>query len=194
MKITSLRDIPAALFREFSMHEKPEQTGEFEKTGGSYSVSICLAQEPSSSGHPYTLALKDYCSDDNTRREITLFVFPCPIQVRDFTPNLGGYFPHPVLLVRFSVDDPPCNKSSDRWAIGKGFWVNEYLTSQYGTRYGLDRESLMAGDHQWEFGFLMNIQIRGHELARMIGKPKQGHWQYEWNPQGNYSKSQCPTY
>jgi hypothetical protein len=191
MKITSLCDIPAALFREFSMHEKPEQSGEFEKIGGSYSVSVCLAQEPPPSGRPYTLALKDYRSDDGSRREITFFVFPCSIQVKDFAPELGGYFSHPLLLVRFSVDDPPCSKSINRWAIDRGFWVNEYLTSQYGTRYGLDRETLVAGEHHWEFGFLMNIQNRAHELVR--GVERQGHWQSEWNPQGNYSKSQYPV-
>ncbi len=71
------------------------------------------------------------------------------------------------------------------WESGKGYWIEEHLKTGYGEGT-ISYANITSNHDDWEYKFFLDIQARAHELASTI--INRGHWQSEWNPEGDYSK------
>lgn len=113
------------------------------------------------------------------------------IKVFTFTPDLKDLDPdsdRPCghrLEILFFADDPPDVLDGDRrrWEVNRGFWVKEFISLQYLEQFNPE--------------FILEDEEDAHLLSELLGlqlavaglmKFPQGHWQSEWDPQGNYLK------
>jgi len=184
-RIVSLRQIPQAVFAEFSVSLEPQQYAIFPTDLGDIcSIRISLAKESGANG-PFTLLHEDYECRVGRFHRTQFRVYNYPVKIGEFNPRYNGHTPDPKLTIRFFADDPPYHPwFGKRWEDGRGFWVNEYLDVRYGT--GPNHTALVTSDvEDGEFGFFLEVQKYAHKLAHDVAI--RGHWQQEWNPTGDFS-------
>lgn len=184
MEITSLRDIPLAVFREFAIMDDPaKQT--FTDGGHQTLVRACFAQRTGPNG-PHTLVHHDHVDGYGKRNTANLEIYNNPVKTSAFNPRSDWFKPEPMMSIIFCAEDFDTKEphSSTPWREGCGYWVQEYLKVQYGS--GSNGIASMISNHDdWEFKFFLDIQNFAHELAHKVSA--RGHWQSEWNPRGDYS-------
>lgn len=193
-RIVSLREIPAAIFSEFSISDEPQQHEVFkEDLGAVRSISICLAQETGKNG-PFTLVHENRQCPQGRFHSTEFCVYDYPAKLEEFAPRYEGFHHNPVMTIRFFADDPPYKPTPSfhsRWEDGKGFWVKEHLIVRYGDSY-YHGASVISDFNDWEFGFFLKVQQYTHQLARTVSI--RGHWQREWDPESDFSKKPKEVY
>lgn len=182
--ITSLRDIPLAVFREFAITDDPEKKT-FIDDGHETIIRTCFAQRTGPKG-PHTLVHHDNVDRYCKRHSTVLGVYNNPVQASAFNPGSDWFKPEPKLIILFCAEDFDTKEpdSGTPWKEGGGYWVQEYLKVNYST--GSNRPAnIISNQNDWEFKFLLDIQNFAYELAHKV--EARGHWQSEWNPRGDYS-------
>jgi hypothetical protein len=182
--ITSLRDIPLAVFHEFAITDDPaKQT--FTEDGHKTVVRACFAQRTGPNG-PHTLVHHEYTDSYEKRYSTQLEVYNYPVQTAEFNPKSDWFKPEPVMTILFCAQDfdteePPFGTP---WKEGGGYWIQEYLKVFYGNGSRCS-VNMISNQNDWEFKFFLDIQNFAYELAHKVST--RGHWQSEWNPRGDYS-------
>jgi len=189
--ITSLSDIPGALFSEFAITDDPEKRT-FINGGDRTVVKACFAQR-TGPDRPHTLVYHDYRDGYRGRHVTKLEVYRQPVQTFQFNERSDARKPTPQMTVMFRAQDFDLEVPhfSTPWQEGKGYWVEEFLQVSYGHNPS-GSASVISNQNDWEFEFLLDIQKRAHELAHKV--ESRGHWEVEWNPNGDYSKKSATVY
>lgn len=183
--ITSLRQIPGALFSEFAITDEPDKQT-FTDGGHKTVIKACFAQRPGPD-KPHTLVYHDHHDGFGKRHMTKLEIYRQPVQVFQFNGRANVSKPDPKLSIMFCARDFDVREPhfSTPWQEGKGYWVEEFLHSWYGDiPSGYANVNSNNGD--WEFEFMLDIQRRAHELAHRV--ESRGHWQSEWEVGRDYSK------
>lgn len=186
---TSMRQIPALIFAHFArLPIESLVTGTVSATGYSCAVTICTAKQEGPNG-PFTLVLKERTCSSGRHHSGELQIYNYPAELEHFHPEFDGFNHNPIMSIRSTADHPPYRWNSveePSWINGRGFWVNEGLEVIYGGSCVDSCAQITSNHGDWEFEFLLDVQLHAHCLARQIDV--RGHWQIEWNPKGNFSK------
>lgn len=193
-KIESLKDIPYEVFREYSMHDKPEKEEEFRVGATLVSVKICIGQDGRKDG-PFTLAyieetvLGQKPEFDRTL-STTLGVYSYLVKTKDFDPRERSR-DHSIFSLEAGHNPKPHETMGSVWHNGKGYWVEHYLNVGY-YENAEGQFSVVSKFDDKEFAFLLNMQLRAHELAASVHV--RGHWEKEWDPTRDFSQKNYGHY
>jgi hypothetical protein len=189
--ITSLSDIPAALFSEFAITDDPEKQT-FTQGGHRTIVKACFAQRPGPD-KPHMLVYHNHHDGYGRRHIAKLEVYRQKVETWQFNERSDVEKPAPKLSIVFYAQDFDVKEPhfSTPWQEGKGYWVEEFLQVSYGQSPS-GSASVISNQNDWEFEFLLDIQKLAYELAHKV--ESRGHWEVEWNPNGDYSKKSANVY
>jgi hypothetical protein len=189
----SLFNIPARLFSEFRNQSDQPEILEWNNCG-TYKLFHSTLPIEGTEGS-FTLVLQEL--DDpqhkrNCRQELGFWHWP--VDIRNFHPDDESWSQQRMensdLLIITSTDDPPWNfhrafsSQGATWEKGKGYWVTEL--SKMVTRFGTGTHLSSNDGEDFVFEFIIHLLNRMYELQQET--PQRGHWQSEWNPDGDYSE------
>ena len=102
-KVTSLREIPGALFGEFCLSDTQRQFQSFESFAGMHHVAVGYAyhKDPRAE-YPHTLVLRDFIDSNGRDHRTELFVCRENASPEDFSPEPPKErFVCPILRIKF---------------------------------------------------------------------------------------------
>ena len=180
---SSLRNVPRLIFEHFANIESV-QHGQFSAYDGEHFVSLAFSKKGENEPNkPFTLACLDQSLLDG-QYGAELRVYNYPAKLEQFKSDYDKYAGEPVMIISLRIDSPARNSRTwDKWQKGRGFWIEEHLEVNFGSSHPAE---ITSKHGSWEFEFFLELQSKALELVRSV--PITGHWESEWNPDGEYTK------